>query len=71
MNSLQICIWMFVLAYFNCQKCEESPVCNNLINYNTIQMQKTRKILLFGSGLMAETVVIYLLKRPEVLQFLL
>lgn len=29
-------------------------------------MQKSRQILLFGSGLMAETVVKYLLKRPEV-----
>jgi hypothetical protein len=29
-------------------------------------MQKQRHILLFGSGLMAEAVVKYLLKRPEV-----
>jgi hypothetical protein len=30
-------------------------------------MQKQRRILLFGSGLMSETVVQYLLKRPEVI----
>jgi hypothetical protein len=29
-----------------------------------------KRILLFGSGLMAETVVKYLLKRPEVLLLL-
>lgn len=34
-------------------------------------MEKTRQILLFGSGLMAESVVRYLLKRPEVSFYLL
>lgn len=71
MARLNIWIWMPILCYFSCQKCQESTGCDGLINYNTKQMQKTRNILLFGSGLMAETVVIYLLKRPEVYCFLL
>lgn len=71
MAGLNTWLWVSILYYFRCQKCQESAGCDGLINYNKIQMQKTRNILLFGSGLMAETVVIYLLKRPEVHRFLL